>query len=314
MVNRYSIKEILNFSKKDLESAIANKDLNECQDLECKSIVGDLETKFKGSITKETHIVAPIVGFLNSFNKEGLLILGLKTESRNNLITEIVPIKDSTIKNEEHLENIILGNIAAYKNSFIKPNLNIKMLSFDSGNVFLIHVKNQEISAIYLSKISNNLFIRNNGSTNKLGILEGIQYINSQVKSELYLDIDGPINNKFSIFVYNKGFAPGKYVSIVIKSNKKDISFSNSNFNDISHINDSIITYQMFVGYPPNTSLIYPNFRLFCGYLIIDADVKNIDFDIIIHEEKTYTQEKISLIYDNSVWSKKRNYESSIYL
>jgi hypothetical protein len=260
----------------------------------------------------ESHIIKPIIGFLNSIEGNGTLYLGINTNDgkgiRNKKFEKIVPVSRDIIKNQHILEKMIFsksgGNIGVYPSLSEEPNIYITEISFENGNVYVINVQRKYSNSTFYSKITNKIYKRSNDDTYALNLQEQINFIESKkiaritVNSHILNTNDKPIL-KFSYI--NKGNMLAKHIhnrmqifsdpyitfETTIKTatgtiNEKPTAESILNKNN-KLLNNYI--YDFLAGYPPKTLYLYPNVPMvLCDIKASGKGIFSIRFDI--YEDK----------------------------
>jgi hypothetical protein len=200
-----------NITKDDLDLYLLQNKYHENNIFEAKTIFKDLyEYTYKDQQNKkfaeypilETHILKPIISFLNSIDGEGLLALGIKTEMQTSTCIKIEGIDSKVINNEQQLKSLILTNLG-YIGKKQEPNIEIKSIIYTENNdifneknetskkqIFLIEVNRINYKDIFYSKISNLIYIRRNDSSYKLDLTlpEAIEFIEKKRCAQIFVN------------------------------------------------------------------------------------------------------------------------------
>lgn len=282
-------------TKEDILKDIVSQDMRENSHFECKQV------KKLSDEEKENHICKPLVGFLNSLDGHGLLILGL--DMRNDNPIHKKPISNEIIKNEEQLRSIIhswISTIPSFSDTYYLEIF--KVPEDDNCNYFLIEITRKVDNCIYYSTHSQLGYIRNNDETITLKLPELINLLAQKNNPRLFININKTSNDVkkavFSLYLLNEGFQPGRNVLIHL-----ECVFSNGVVFDISgkELKRTSVdqlpnrkTYRFTCGMPPNTLLIYPGFSIILGELTISGIDGAFGFiNVDIFEDKGRTTQHI---------------------
>lgn len=263
-------------TEQDLKDKLISVNYCEGQKFDAKNIVLQLDEN-----SKESHLIKPIVSFLNSMGGNGLLVLGISTGgARNNTCQNIVPIKDSIIKNEEQLRALVNGNLSSIPQNQNKPNIKIQKVQLSSGNIFLIEVKRIDDGCVYYSTITEYIYIRNNDESERLSLLESLDFIEKKVIPKVFFYLDQPedieVGKKLNMAFRNEGLEPGRYLLTTLHFDCSDknikIEVTGGNVTSITHINKgTTASFQIVNAYPPGQSLIYPFVPTLAGKVFIHS-------------------------------------------
>jgi len=153
----------------------------------------------------EKHIIKPIVGFLNSIEGFGYLYLGISSGGpRESKFLNIEPVDKKIIKSEDILEQIIVDKLGIYPNLSDTYKLIIEKISFNSGAVFIVSIKKNKNNCIFYSRLTDNIYRRNSGSTKKLNFIESLRFIESIKSPKLSLDAIPIKNNLYNLDLNKK--------------------------------------------------------------------------------------------------------------
>src|SRR3989344_2141413 len=130
---REILKEIFGKESGITEDDIKNNIINKYKEsikFECKEL-RSIDDK-----DKEQCLIKPIVSFLNTNKKHGLLALGIKAKSK--MPTNIVPVNKKLL-DEEKIKRYITSGISSIQKQARFPNYEIEEVKIDSENsVFFI--------------------------------------------------------------------------------------------------------------------------------------------------------------------------------
>jgi len=287
-------------TKLDIEEKILNKE-RESLNLEFKQI-----SKVNSEIN-ENCITKPILGFLNTIEGNGLLILGI--ESKAGLAVSIKPINGGIIKDEEQLRSIIASTISSIPRYKQFPKLTFYKTQVNGGNVFFVEIERVDDNCVYYSKITDYSYIRNNDETRRLRLDETLDLIARKNFPQIFVKLE--VSKKSSKeFLYdmaftNEGLEPGRYVMAMIGlfyNDGSNASLEGKGLDDIANLNLGRTIakklYQTTTAYPPDSLLLYPEGLTHFGKLkIIPAQngYFHIEVHVQIQEEKGVTEQKIVL-------------------
>jgi hypothetical protein len=301
-------------SENELDKTISEEKLLENFEIECKEIVGK----------KKEHrekILAPLVGFLNSGRKRGLICLGLRTEGVQ--IKSKPGVKQSYIKNEEALRAIIFEKIGSIP-KYMKP-FDLKITSIplkDNKNIFLAEIESHDPYCLYYSKVTNNAYERRGDEDKILTLPETFDLVSKRNYAKVFVHIDdlGKTLDKINLgFLWkNEGTDAGRSISTIIKilspeyleyrfepANESTFRLEfQKNKDPIEGINLISSQFHALTGFPPTNLFCYPTLKSIMGNLLIST--KNDFFmgiDIINFEEKSKTTQKFELKYMDSEFS-----------
>ncbi|MFA4887723.1 MAG: hypothetical protein WC595_05905 [Candidatus Nanoarchaeia archaeon] len=291
-----------NIKIEEVEEKLIKNKYKESQIFDAKAIK-TIEEDFK-----ESHLIKPVISFLNSKEGRGLLCLGVSTGGkRNNICEKIVPIKAEVIVNGERLRALISDNVGTIPVVHDNFSMNIEVVSDQTmGNIFLVEVEIKDRNCVYYSKISDYVYVRNNDESKKLTLPEEIVFINEKIVPRIILYADQMKEQeegvRFNLAYRNEGLKPGKQVStiIVIHSSNKELkpTIKGMGVSSLSGLN--IGEYESFQINLPSTSLIYPKLPTFFAHLFIPT--KN-DFKCYIqaeiYESSGKTIQEILISYEN---------------
>jgi len=293
----------IGITRPDLEEKILNKQ-KESLTLEFKQI-----TRLDDEVN-ENCITKPTIGFLNTINGDGLLILGI--ESKVGRAISIKPISEGIIKNEEHLRAIITSSLSSIPYCKDFPELIIHKIPIDGGNIFLVEIKRLDDNCVYYSKITDYAYMRRNDETIRLTLGETIDLIARKNFPQIfiYLGEFSESHNELvcNLGLVNEGLESGRSTSTMIGffcRDELDITLEGANVSDISDKNPRYRkAYQFTGGYPPQTLLIYPKSVMYSVKLKIKPKKNfNLELEVTTHEEKGFTRQNFT-IESNIVTSK----------
>lgn len=286
-------------TKKDIEEKIIKPRVKENLTLEYKEIIN------LGYTQKEGQIIKPLIGFLNTTKGNGLLILGI----RDKLPTEIKPIDQTLIKNEEQLRAIITSSIILVPRTREFPKLTIVSVPVnENSNLFLIEIETINEYYTYSSLTSGCVYLRRNDETLLLSLHETLELISKKRFPKVFVYFDErPIETEnrviFTSRFKNEGLEPSRYVAALIQffyEGNLDITLEGEDIQDVSEINlYSKKTYQVTAAYPPQL-LLYPNKTTIFGKLKISPK-KNFELKAFIEtfENKGFTTQQILISNNN---------------
>lgn len=258
----------------------------------------------------ETHIIKPIVSFLNSHEGFGNLYLGIHTGgSGKSKFLNIKPISNKIIKGEDDLRDLIFNKLGTLPIAHEKPKIEIKKVEFKSGNVFVVFVEMPNNYSVYYSRITDYIYKRNSDESKKLSLIESLQLIESKKNPRVSLKLTHKKltrKDKFREITYgveliNKGLEPSFFTTGIIrikfKGNNQTTIKSKPNSWELIESDASSSKYQFCHGMPPNFIPIYPIINSNLGDLVIRTkDFFELDFVVKILDKKGMTSQKFSLI------------------
>ena len=287
----------------DMDDKLIKTKYSEGQFFEAKTII----TEILDDDLKESQIIEPLIGFLNSIEGRGLLCLGIETGSRSDLCKQIIPVKKSILKNSEQLRDIIINRVGVFPNgeNYI---LNVTPVDADKDSVvYLIEIERKDNSCTYYSRITDYIYIRNNHQTRKLKFTEMLEIVNKKTSPKifLYFDRKESFNDahgegfKFNIACKNEGLEPGKYVLSYIEVHKPEgikTKIESKHSTSLKKINiGDYDSYQLVYGYPPTTILVYPKKPTVIGELFIYSTSFEISLIIETYENKGISKQKLTI-------------------
>jgi len=264
----------------------------------------------------ESHIIKPLIGFLNSYEGFGNLYLGIDTGgSGKSKFLEIKPISNKVIKSEEDLRDLIFEKLGTLPISHEKPKIEIKKIEFKSGNIFIVFIERSNNYSAYYSRITENIYKRNMDETKKLSLIESLQLIESKKNPRLSLkltpknynsEVIGPTENEFfteityDVEIINEGLEPSFFTTGIIhikfKGNNQTTIKNKPSIWRLIESDSSSCKYQFSHGMPPNPMPIYPIINSNSGKLVIRTkNFFDLDFIIEILDKKGVTSQKFSL-------------------
>lgn len=221
------------FNQKELETLnkkIRKNNFVENQYNEAKTITGIIRIKSEEELY-ENQLIKPLISFLNSIDGKGTLYLGINTPRGASHFLDVVPVSEKTIKNEEHLRELIVSKLGVIPREFETPNISIKKIKFKKGNVYIIGINRVNKNSVYYSKLSDNIYKRSYDVTSKLNLTESLQLIESKRNPLLKLRVsfsrfDGKPNlmsNKlkkmkliYNLSLVNDGLEPSELTTIIL--------------------------------------------------------------------------------------------------
>jgi len=300
--------------EKELNDKLKKNNWFENQFNEAKSFT-DFSTSIKeskdkeGNITYESHLIKPIVAFLNSLEGQGTLFLGIYSGGAGqNKFLDVRPINKKFIKGEEHLRNLILSGLGIYPFELNKPQIDPKKITFKKGFVFVVDVKRTNREATYYSRITDYIYQRHNNQSTKLSLIESFSFINSKIVPRIYLKYQikdsEPDKIQIDLFCENRGFTPGKYVTgIIVLQHDENITVTHSEL-ELKENTTTIKKYLFILGYPPGKLLAYPGLPMGVGSIIVQKKDTNsisiIKFEIKIFEDKGVSDQRLTLMLSDN--------------
>ncbi len=301
---------------KELNKKIKQGSFNEDQFNEAKYFL-NLEKIRPTKELHEGHIIKPIIGFLNSYEGFGNLYLGICTGgSGKSKFLEIKPISEKIIKGEDDLRDLIFNKLGALPMSHEKPQIKIKKIRFELGNVFIVFVERSNNYSTYYSRITDYIYKRNSDETKKLNLIESLQLIESKKNPRLSLKlipkkpsprksvtVDGKTITEitYDVELINEGLEPSFFTTgiilIKIKGDNNTVIKRKPSTWQGNKSEASSYTYQFSCGMHPNHIPIYPRVKTSSGELVINTEnFFDLDFEITILDKKGITEQKFSLV------------------
>ena len=240
-------------TKQDLEKFLRN--FEELVRLEFKEI----RVQYKESIKEQ--ILKSIVGFLNSAEGEGLLIVGV---SDNKEIRGIIKAH----LDKEKIRNWIRDGVGSVPRAIAPPEYDI--MEVDVGEdkyVYLIEVHKKD-DVVYFSRDSGCAYVRIGDSTNRLNLSESLELVAKKSLAKPYvifevIDIKQVSQDEIELtlkpIVRNIGSKPAFYMTAVIEVTGKGI-LNSWTVDQIIKVEDHI--FQFTAGFAPLTIPAYPTNEL----------------------------------------------------
>jgi len=277
---------------------------HEYQDIEYKEIKFNVEQKNLNS-HDEDNIICELVGYLNSFESQGILILGVNDKTK-----EVKSIPEIII-NKPRLSDKITSFIKTIplQNNIFRLDI-VPINCGENSYIYVIQITRKEDNCVFF--YNGTAYIREDHKCKRLNVNQTIDLINKKNVAKVFigfknLSLDGNTLS-FSLFYTNKGALLGKYIHSNIfiisdNSNLKVVQEKNS-LVDTTELNPKpsggfIKTYQITAGYPPTSNFIYP----LQNSHFEKIKIKNIDpvstqimFGIQSYEERGITKQEIHII------------------
>ncbi|RLF83144.1 hypothetical protein DRN44_01950 [Thermococci archaeon] len=245
-------------TKQDLEQFL--KSAEESVRLEFKEVKVQQKESIKEQILKS------IVGFLNSAEGEGLLIVGVSNKK------EVKGVPRPHL-NKEKIRNWLRDGIGSVPRAITPPEYEIVEVSVGEDEyVYLIEVHKKD-DVVYFSRESGCAYIRVGDSTNKLDLVQSLELIAKKSLAKPYIEFEvvdyahyvrnNVVSLELQPVIKNLGTKPGLYLTIAvefqgIKILKSDVKGNQRVLqNVISKVSDD--AFQITVGFPPQTMPIYPS-------------------------------------------------------
>ncbi|MPW39920.1 hypothetical protein GBV73_09645 [Thermococcus sp. 101 C5] len=198
-----------------------------------------------------------IVGFLNSAEGEGLLIVGVSDRK------EIAGIPKDHL-NKEKIRNWIRDGISSVPRAVTPPEYDIIEVDVGEGKyVYLIEACRRD-DVVYFSRESGCAYVRIGDSTNRLDLNESLELVAKKSLAKPYVvfkckitrDPSSPtINLAFEPIFRNIGSKPAFYVTAIIDITGKGILDSQAEEN-IMKLKDH--EFQVSAGFIPLSIPVYP--------------------------------------------------------
>ena len=308
--SKFSDDELRKLNKKIKKEFFNENQFNEAKYFYNKNKIRSNEVLY------ETHIIKPIVGFLNSHEGFGNLYLGIDTGgSGKSKFLNIKPINKKIIKGEDDLRDLIFNKLGIFPTSHEKPKMEIKKIEFKTGNVFVVFIEKINNYSVYYSRLTDYTYKRNSDETKKLSMIENLQLIeskkNPRVSLKLKLKSVRPASTRVlrkrdtTDFVYgvnliNEGLEPSFFITgiVLIKfMGNYNPTIKKSPWGEPIEKHGSWEKYQFNCGMPPREIPVYPTINFELGELIITTENHffNLDFVIKILDKKGITEQKFSL-------------------
>lgn len=256
--------------------------------------------------TKEDQIVAPLIGFLNALEGNGLLILGIKDEK--GIPTEIEQIDSSLIRNAEQLRSIITDSIAALPRirEFFRLSI-VPVLTKGNGKIYLIETERTDECCVYYSKITQRAYLRRNDETLALTLPEILEMVARKNFPKIFVRFYRKMETEsgfiFNVAFVNEGLKPGRYVMALIKffyENDFDVTLQGTTVQDVSDLNPGPRkTYQVEKQF--GTSLVYPvQFNVFGELRISPRKDFQMTIAVRVYENEGITTQEIKMRSENN--------------
>ncbi len=288
------------------------------------------EAKFFNNIDKirsdevlyESHLIKPLVGFLNSLEGFGTLYLGIDTGGNGcPKFLGVKPIKKEIIKNEEALRSLIFDKLGILPYSIEKPKIEIEKIEFKEGNVFIVFIERKNNNSGYYSRITNQIYKRNADETNRFDLVDSLHFLESKKNPQLRLNFQPKMptteyrgllkqiaitNYVYNVVISNEGLEPGFFVTgiVEVKINRHpeiDVSkkiniLTPNNWKFISQKEDLEI-YQFNVGMNLNNAPIYPKIGMNFGEFKVNTEGNTLDIEIrsTIADTKGISEQEFNL-------------------
>ena len=293
-----------NITKKDIEEKIIKVGYKESLTFECKTFkkVSKIDDKLK-----ERNIIKPLVGFLNKFSSEGgILILGVDAKSK--IPTNIVPINENLIKDEEQLRSWIVNNIFSIPFSYTFPSLEIEEVKISEyEKIFIIEIHPIDSNTVYISRFTDYAYIRKGDETQRISLIETLRLIEEKKSPRVVVNLDKValeknernVKIKFKLSFLNKGNKPAYHLISLIgfilkKGNKEKVIIKEKGPNVVdvtSHNPDTLRTFQVNMKTP-----LYPFFPMTFGEFEIELSKESeVEMKININEEMSYSSQKFMI-------------------
>ena len=318
--------------REDFISALFGKPF---EALTCREVCEKLEAiyesgrvEFKESFEKEEklreELLRAVVGFLNTAEEYGLIVLGVRDPSKPG---ERVKCLDKNLfkwdkagQIEAHIRDTILGNLKSIPRAVTPPHLGVKIFDCRSdcglredGWLILVYVEKTS-DAVYYSGIDNVAYIRRASTTQQLSLEEVLALVESKrkpmVRALLEPRVEDPRRLKFTVWLENIGYKPAIQVfckllisKLVVSSDQQRAIFVESIKPDhklsMSPVQEegSWFILEFLNIYPVNVP-VYPHVILRKGELeaVLGSDLPEqtaVVIHALIFTEETVTQEQL---------------------
>jgi hypothetical protein len=318
--------------REDFTSALFGKPF---EALTCREVCEKLEAiyesdrvEFKESFEKEEklreELLRTVVGFLNTAEGYGLIVLGVRDPSKPG---ERVKCLDKNLfkwdkagQIEAHIRDIILDSLRSIPRAIALPHLGVKVFDCGSGCglredgwLILVYVEKSS-DAVYYSGIDNVAYIRRASTTQQLSLEEVLALVESKRKPMVRVlvepRVEDPRRLKFTVWLENTGYKPAMQVvcklfirKLVASSDQQRAVFIESikpNHKLSEYLiqeEDFWFTLEFSNIYPANVP-VYPYVILRKGELeaILSSDLPEqtaVVIRALIFTEETVTQEQL---------------------
>jgi len=236
-------------TKQDLEQFL--KSAEESVRLEFKEVKVQQKESIKEQILKS------IVGFLNSAEGEGLLIVGVSNKK------EVKGVPRPHL-NKEKIRNWLRDGIGSVPRAITPPEYEIVEVSVgEDGYVYLIEVHKKD-DVVYFSRESGCAYVRVGDSTNRLNLNESLDLVAKKSLAKPYIIFEVEIVHRGDDGIVlalhpelrNIGAKPALYVTIVIAVASNSAIIEAYSRGGITKLSD--YTFQLTTGFPPFTAPSYP--------------------------------------------------------
>ena len=234
-------------TKEDLENFL--KDTNEFILLEFKEIREPRQTK--------DLILKSLVGFLNSAEGKGVLIVGVSDDK------QIKGVHRDHL-DEQRIRNWIRDGIDSVPRAIVAPYFRIvKVKTGDDVYVHLIEVHKKD-DVVYFSRESGCAYVRVGDSTKRLNLSESLELVAKKSLAKPYIIFEVEIVHRGDDGIVlalhpelrNIGAKPALYVTIVIAVASNSAIIEAYSRGGITKLSD--YTFQLTTGFPPFTAPSYP--------------------------------------------------------
>jgi hypothetical protein len=292
-----------------------------------ESVHIEFKESFPSVKEMDRELLRTIVGFLNTPEGYGLLVLGVRDPGKSGERVTCLPKglfdwgRPGEI--EAHVRDTVLSNLRSIPRAITLPRLGVKVFDCKSdcgldrdGWLVLVYVEKTS-DAVYYSGIDNAAYIRRASTTQQLSLEEVFTLVESKrkpiVRVLLEPRLEGPRRLRFTVLLENIGYKPAMQIAcklfipklvvssdqqrvIFIESIKPDHMLSRHPVQEVVHW----FTLEFTITYPMNVPA-YPYASLRKGELEVDlgSDLPEqaiVVFHAFVFTEETVTWEQLAVI------------------
>lgn len=243
---------------------------------------------------KEKLLIKPLVSFLNSMSRGGLLILGVV--ETNHEPTGMPGISKSVIKSTEQLCTIVNTNIECVPQTKGSFRLDCREFNMSNGNsLYFVEVYTELNELFFYSRLSNVAYIREGESSETLSLTDSMSIINKRRCAFLTIDVNEEFTKlnkgfRYGLQVQNGGTKPSENCVTTIEVLRHDnctLSFTDTKLN-LTHLTERPPQF-----YFKTTEPIYPTLHQHVGYMNVFPSQEKFEIDLkvaIFYETHKVTQ------------------------